>query len=219
MFTKVITRLIDVVFSLVILTIFSPLMLVIGLSIFILDRGCLFAENSQRIGKNGKKFDMYKFRSMIPNAHQAIQNDKSMKDLKKKWIVQDKLPIDVDPRITFIGRLIRRCDIDELPQFFNVLKGEMSVVGPRPWFTDELERNLKKYPQFKNKFYNEILSVKPGVTGWWQVNGRNKNTIRRRFELDLQYVRKKNVFLDMKIILKTPFVILKQILFKEEYAK
>lgn len=219
MFTKIVSRILDIILSLIVLTILSPLMIFVAIAVFLTDKGCIFAENSKRIGKNGKVFDIYKFRSMIPNAHEVIQNDKNLKDLKKKWIIQDKLRIDMDPRITWIGKIIRRCDFDELPQFFNVLKGEMSIVGPRPWFTDEIERNLRKYPQFKNKFENIILSVKPGITGWWQVNGRNRNTIRRRFELDIEYVRRKSVFFDLFIMIKTPFVILKQIIFKEEYAK
>lgn len=219
MFTRIVSRVIDIVISLVFLIIFSPLMIVVAIAIYLTDRGSILAENSKRVGKNGKVFDIYKFRSMIPDAHNLIKNDKTLKDLKKKWIIQDKLRIDMDPRITWIGKIIRRCDFDEFPQFFNVLKGEMSVVGPRPWFADEIERNLKRYPQFKNKFQNIILSVKPGITGWWQVNGRNRNTIRRRFELDIEYVRRKSVFFDLLIMIKTPFVILKQIIFKEEYAK
>lgn len=219
MFSKILNRIFDILFSLIFIILLSPIFLILSILIFLFDRGPIFADNNVRIGKDGILYKMYKFRSMIPNAHELIQTDPKYSDLKKKWIIQDKLSVNSDPRITPIGKFLRRTDLDEIAQFLNVLKGDMSIVGPRPWFVPELTRNLKKYSRFKTKMFKDILSVKPGITGLWQVSGRNRNTIRRRFELDLEYVRRKSFRLDLKIILKTPFVILKQIIKGDEYEK
>ncbi len=218
-YLNLLSRIIDILIAIIVLTLTSPLLIIISLLIWISDRGPIFADNSERLGRYGKPFRMFKFRSMVMNAHNLIQSDAKLSQLKKEWVKKDKLRIIDDPRVTTIGKFIRKFDIDELAQFLNVLKGDMSIVGPRPWFEPEIKRNLDKYPTFKRKFYDIILSIKPGITGLWQVSGRNLNTIPKRFELDIEYVKRKSVFFDLGIIFKTPFVILKQIFKGEEYAK
>lgn len=208
------TRFFDILFSIIMILITFPLMLLVSIAIRLYDKGSIFADFPQRVGKNNKPFFMNKFRSMVQGAHSSIQKDKNFKELKKKWLTQEKLNINEDPRITPVGKIIRRFDIDELPQFFNVLKGDMSVVGPRPYFVNQLERYLKENKNLQAK-WKYIQKEKPGITGLWQVNGRNKNTIEQRFNLDLYYVKNKSFLLDMYIIIKTPFEILKHIIFGE----
>ena len=112
-----------------------------------------------------------------------------------------------DPRVTGVGRTLRRLDIDEMPQFLNVLKGEMSLVGPRAYKPNEFEEQAKKHPQAKNDI-RKSLKVKPGITGLWQVSGRNKVDFKERIRLDAFYSENQNIFLDIKLILKTPFAVL-----------
>jgi lipopolysaccharide/colanic/teichoic acid biosynthesis glycosyltransferase len=118
-----------------------------------------------------------------------------------------KLPINQDPRITKVGRFIRKTDLDELPQFFNVLKGEMSVVGPRAPYPEELDRYLNQYPGIKEDV-DATYSVKPGITGVWQISGRNAITIPDRYKLEADYARERNILKDIKIIFMTPIVML-----------
>lgn len=215
MFTKAINRLFDLLIATILLGLTFPIFLFVVLAIKIFDKGSIFADNSERIGKDGKLFKMYKFRSMIPNAHSLIQNDTKYSELKKKWLIK-KLNINEDPRITKIGKILRRLDIDELAQLINVFKGQMSIVGPRPFFPDELEHILSQNVNLK-EFVKKIQEVSPGITGLWQVSGRNSNTIQERFKLDYTYAQKKSIFFDFPIILKTPFVILKHIIEGEQY--
>lgn len=145
---------------------------------------------------------------MIPNAHREILENPEYANLKKKWERNgNKLKIDEDIRITKIGKLLRKTDLDELPQLFNVLMGQMSIVGPRPMYKDELKRHLKNNPQ-DEKYLKDILSVRPGITGLWQVSGRNEISFGKRLKMDAEYARKQNLLLDMKILLKTPYVVL-----------
>lgn len=216
---RVLNRFFDIIFSALLIVIFLPFIAIISLLIFVYDRGSIFADNSIRLGINGKKFFMFKLRSMIPGADTKISDDPKYSDIKEEWSIKRKLPTNIDRRVTPIGKLIRITDFDEIVQLFNVLKGDMSIVGPRPWFEQELISNLKKYPKYKRRMYDIVLKEKPGMTGLWQVSGRNLNTIEQRFELDIYYVKHKSIFLDFFIIFKTPFVILKKIFFGEEYAK
>ncbi|MBD3329583.1 sugar transferase [Candidatus Dojkabacteria bacterium] len=203
---KFFKRILDVVCALLFLTVLGPVMLVIALAIKLEDpAGPIFADTPDRVGKGGKNFFMYKFRSMIPNAHEYLE---SHPELKKKYEAhQGKLKIEQDPRITKVGSFIRRVDLDELPQFINVLKGEMSIVGPRACYPDERARYIRDFPEFKDKI-NSVLRVKPGITGLWQVSGRNALTLKERFRLEADYVKFRNFWLDLKIMLMTPIVIL-----------
>lgn len=202
-----IKRIFDILFSAVILIVLFPLLLICSLTIFLTDRKEIFVKEPLRLGRKGE-FKMYKFRSMIPNAHSEIESNPKYKELKKKWQEKDgKLKLSEDPRITWIGKIIRKTDIDELPQFLNVLKGDMSVVGPRPMYQAEVNRYLKVYPDGK-KYIKQILKIRPGITGIWQVSGRNGISFEKRIQLDAKYSKDINLLGDLKILLKTPYVVL-----------
>lgn len=188
-----IKRLIDIVVSMIGLLILSPLFAIIALAIKLDSRGPVFFRQ-ERAGKDSKLLKVWKFRTMTEEA--------------------ENHPLGAftavgDPRITRIGQLLRRSGLDELPQLINVLKGEMSLVGPRP----TLAYQVQKY----NKEQRQRLLVKPGITSWALVNGRNKLTWPEKIELDLWYVKNWSLLLDFNILFKTPFVILKgEGLFLEE---
>lgn len=173
MFYDFLKRIIDIVGGIVGLIAFSPLFLIVSLLIKSSSPGPILAPTPMRVGKNGKLFYMFKFRSMYENAHELLHNDPKYKDLLEKYRRNSyKLSIDEDPRITGIGRFIRKTSIDEFPQFLNVVRGEMSLVGPRAYYPFELEEQQKKYPNSR-EFVKVILSAKPGITGVWQVSGRS----------------------------------------------
>ena len=182
-------RLADVVLSSIGIIILSPVMLIISILIKFESRGSiLFAQ--ERVGLNGKIFKMYKFRSMIANAE----------EVKKKLLDQNEMSgpmfkMKNDPRITKIGKFIRKTSIDELPQLINVIKGEMSLVGPRPSLPKEVK-------QFEPWMLNR-LGVKPGLTCYWQVNGRNEIDFEDWMRLDINYVRNRCLKVDFILILKT----------------
>lgn len=182
-------RLIDVIGSIVALVVFTPTMLVIMLLIKLEDKGPVFYGQT-RIGKNGAGFKMWKFRSMRVNAH----------ELRSQMMVQNDadgpmFKIKDDPRVTKIGHFIREKSLDEIPQFFNVLKGEMSLVGPRPSLPEEVM-------EFDSR-ERERLNVLPGLTGLWQVSGRNDLSFDDMIALDLEYVKHHSVLWDIKIIFIT----------------
>lgn len=164
------------------------------------DDGSLFY-NHLRYGKNGQKFKLYKFRSMCVDADEKLKDYlKFNKEAKKEFEENQKL--QNDPRITKIGKFLRKTSLDELPQMLNILKGEMSFVGPRPIVDEE----LKKYGKNKSVF----LSVKPGLTGYWQVNGRSNTTYQERIDRELYYVKNYSFILDVKIFFKTFLTVLKK---------
>lgn len=151
--------------------------------------------NQKRIGENGELFNIYKFRSMRVKADQILQADE---ELHQKYIANGyKLEPNTDPRITKLGRFIRKTSIDELPQFINVVKGNMSLVGPRPIVTEELEEYKKAGK------VNEFLSMKPGITGVWQTAGRSNVGYPNRVFLEISYAEKQSVLFDLKVIIKT----------------
>ena len=190
----------DKFFSIFAIIIVSPILLIIsGMIIFKDGFPVLFKQD--RVGKNGKIFKIYKFRTMIKNAEELLKNDS---ELYKEY-VQNGYKIDAlkDPRILPFGHFLRSSSLDELPQFFNVLKNEMSVVGPRPVVEKEVD---DLYGSQKNIY----LSLKPGVTGLWQVSGRSNIKDSERVELDIEYSKTKNLYIDIKIILKTIAEVLKR---------
>ena len=191
-------RLMDITGSLFGLLILSPLLVLVALAIKIDSKGPVFADTPMRAGKDGKLFKIYKFRSMVQNAQEILDNSPNLLAQYKK----NSYKIFKDPRITNAGKIIRRFSIDELPQFFNILKGEMSIVGPRAYYPYELEEQQEKYPESK-KFVKIILSGKPGLTGLWQVTGRSQINFDKRVEMDAEYVKKRSLFYDLWIILKT----------------
>ncbi|WP_197071992.1 sugar transferase [Geobacillus kaustophilus] len=191
-------RTIDIVGAIIGLVLTSPLFLLI--SIFYLfgeSKGPIFFKQV-RVGKNGKRFYIYKFRSMIVNAEEKLKADK---DLYEKYLRNNyKLEPHEDPRITKLGRFLRETSLDEIPQLINVLKGEMSLVGPRPVVVEELR-------EYGNRV-NEFLSVKPGMTGYWAVSGRSDVDYPERVNLELYYVYNQSLFFDVKIIIKTFLIVL-----------
>ena len=199
-------RVIDIVGAIFLLILFLPLSLLISILIKIDSVGPVFADVPERIGENGKKFKMYKFRSMINNAHFLLRTDPRFKKLFDEY-KRSSYKLLNDPRVTKIGKFIRRHSIDEIPQLFNVLKGEMSIVGPRAYYPDELENQLSKYPHTK-KLVTQVLSVKPGVTGLWQVTGRSEINFDKRITIDADYVKNMSLWNDLKIMLLTPIIMI-----------
>jgi lipopolysaccharide/colanic/teichoic acid biosynthesis glycosyltransferase len=208
MFYPIIKRVGDILISLILIILFSPLLILISFLIKITDRGEVFLHDPLRIGLNGKDFFMYKFRTMIPNAHKEILENPKYKEKKKEWLKNgNKLKISKDPRITWIGKILRKTDMDELPQLFNVLKGDMSLVGPRPSYHYEMSRFLKKNPNME-PLVDAIWSIRPGLTGLWQVSGRNEIPFNERMEVDAKYSQNYDLVLDLGILLQTPYVVL-----------
>lgn len=191
-------RLTDVMGSILGLVILSPLLLLVALAIKLDSLGGVFADTPMRAGKNGKLFRIYKFRSMVNNAHEILEkNPKLLEEYKK-----NSYKIFNDPRVTRIGKFIRKYSIDEFPQFFNILKGEMSLVGPRAYYPYELEEQQRKYPNSR-KYVRVILSGKPGLTGVWQVTGRSEINFDKRVKMDADYVKRKSIVYDFWMIFKT----------------
>lgn len=183
-------RVIDIVVSLTLLIVLSPLMLMIALLIRITSKGpAIFCH--KRVGLGGIDFYLYKFRTMQSNAEQLKYNFTE----DQQAVFRSEFKLKNDPRVTHFGRILRKTSLDELPQFFNVLKGDMSIVGPRPITREEL---------YKYGEYTEMLfSVYPGITGLWQISGRSNISYEDRVRLDLQYVHNYSILLDIKILLKT----------------
>ncbi|WP_050183312.1 sugar transferase [Domibacillus robiginosus] len=191
-------RFIDIIGAFAGLLLMAPLFLVMNIFYLYGDsKGPVFF-NQSRIGKNGEVFQIYKFRSMAVNAEEKLKADPQ---LYQKYIENNyKLEPHEDPRITRLGRFLRKTSLDEIPQLINVIKGEMSLVGPRPVVTEELQEYGSKT--------NEFLSVKPGLTGYWQVSGRSDVGYPERVDLELYYVYNQSLLLDIKIILKTIWMVL-----------
>ena len=186
-------RAIDIIGSLIGLILASPILVIVGILIKLESKGPIVFSQT-RVGLNGKEFKMYKLRSMVLNAE----------ELKKKLEAQNEMSgpmfkIKDDPRITKVGKFIRKTSIDELAQLINVLKGDMSLVGPRPSLPREVE-------QFED-WMLERLEVKPGLTCYWQVMGRNNIEFEDWMKLDVKYVRERSLWLDIKLIYKTFFVL------------
>ena len=186
-------RLLDIICSLLGLIILSPVLLIVAILIKLESKGpVVFSQ--KRVGLNGEEFKMYKFRSMVQNAE----------ELKEKLAKQNEMSgpmfkMKDDPRVTKVGKFIRKTSIDEIPQLINVLKGDMSLVGPRPSLPKEVE---KFEPWMLDR-----LSVKPGLTCYWQVSGRNNIDFEDWMKLDLQYVEDRSFLVDLKLIFKTFFVL------------
>ena len=190
-------RILDVLGAIVLGIVFSPLIVTIMVLMRKSDGTVIYRH--RRVGRGGQMFSCLKFRTMVPNADQVLrdllENDS---DLRAEWIRDHKLRHD--PRVTRLGRFLRRTSLDELPQLLNVLRGEMSLVGPRPVVREELLRYGRNVGTY--------LAAKPGITGLWQVTGRNDTDYRRRVVLDTYYVRNQNLLLDLYILVKTTGVVL-----------
>lgn len=193
-----IKRVLDLIGATLGLVILSPLFLMIAILIKLDSPGPVLAETPRRVGQHGKLFRIYKFRSMVKNAHEILRRDAELfREYKKHGY-----KIFQDPRVTAFGKFLRRFSLDELPQLFNILKGEMSLVGPRAYYPFELEEQQKKYPKSR-KYVKIILSGKPGVTGVWQVSGRSEINFDKRVKMDASYIKRRSIVYDLWIMLKT----------------
>ena len=190
---RTLKRIGDVIFSLIVLTLGAPIFVLIGILVKLSSPGSIFYIQ-KRVGRNYREFGCIKFRTMYKNADDLLPNLLEKYPLMRKEFEKD-FKLRKDPRITKLGRFLRRSSLDELPQFVNVLKGEMSVVGPRPIVNNEISRY--------SLFMEEVISVRPGLTGLWQVSGRNNLSYKKRVELDLAYARNRNFILDLEIIILT----------------
>lgn len=194
LFYKVSKRLIDIFGGLVGCILLIPITIFVKIAYMVTGDFNPIFFSQIRIGKNGKLIKIYKFRSMVVNADKVLEEMlKKDKEVAREYKRYKKLTND--PRITKVGRLIRNTSIDEFPQFINVLKGEMSLVGPRPYLPREKED--------MGEYYNTIIKCKPGVTGYWQVNGRSGTDFVQRLVLDEQYYQIRCLVLDIKILFKT----------------
>lgn len=192
---KIVKRFVDIVAGIVGIALLIPIMIVVEVLRIVKKEndGPLFY-TQLRIGKKGKQFKMYKFRSMCMNADERLkeylqENEEARKEYKKYKKLKE------DPRITKVGRVLRATSLDEFPQFINVLKGDMSLVGPRPY----LPREQKEM----GEYYIAITKIKPGITGPWQIRGRSKVTFEDRLKLDFEYANKRSFAMDVKILFKT----------------
>lgn len=192
----------DVISSIFLLIFFSPAILIIAIAIKLDSKGPVLADTPKRVGKDGKLFKMYKFRSMVENAHEILRENPKYSNLYNAY-KRGSYKLKDDPRITRVGHFIRKHSLDEIPQALNILKGEMSLVGPRAYYPDELRDQQKKYPHTIDSV-KIVLSVKPGVTGFWQVSGRSEINFDKRIEMDASYVKKRSLLYDLWIIAKTP---------------
>lgn len=201
---EIIKRILDLIFCLILLLLFAPIIALVAAAIKLESRGPVLADTPKRVGKHGKLFYPYKFRSMIVNAYYLLKTDPKFKNAYEEQQKGGNYKIKNDPRITRVGRFIRKHSLDEIPQLFNVVQGEMSLVGPRPYYPEELEKQQLRYPKTK-ELVLEVLSVKPGITGLWQVSGRSEVNFDKRIQMDADYVRRKSILLDLLILLKSPW--------------
>jgi len=199
-------RILDMLFSLFLLILFSPIILVLSILIKLDSKGPILADTPERVGQNGKLFKMYKFRSMVQNAHELLREDPQFQKLFSAY-KKGSYKLKDDPRITRIGHFVRKHSLDEIPQLLNVFIGDMSLVGPRAYYPDELVDQQKKYPKTQGSV-KIVLSVKPGITGHWQVSGRSEINFDKRIEMDAAYVKKRSLWYDVWIIAKTPWAMI-----------
>lgn len=193
----VIKRSLDVTLSAIALITLSPIFLIIAAIIKLDSKGPVFFIH-KRIGKDGKEIGIYKFRSMVQNAEDMIAEftEEQKKEFRENYKLQD------DPRVTKIGKILRKTSLDELPQILNILKGDLSIIGPRP----VIKRELEKCENNKEKF----LSVKPGLTGFWAANGRSDTTYSERVQMELYYIDHMSLKMDIKIFFKTIISVIKK---------
>ena len=190
---KIIKRTFDILVSIIGCIMLLPIMIIVKISYIISkDYNSIFYTQT-RIGKNGKEFKLYKFRSMIPNADEVLKQLLKQPKYKKEWDRNQKL--ENDPRITKMGRVLRKTSLDELPQMINVLKGDMSMIGPRPLVKGELGSHNGNHQIYE--------SVRPGISGWWAVNGRSATTYEKRLELEYYYCENCCLMLDIKCFFMT----------------
>lgn len=194
---SLVKRVFDVIMGLIGIIVLSPVIIVVALAVRIDSPGKVIFGH-ERIGKNGSKIKVYKFRSMYKNSQEIFENFTPQQ--KKEYYINFKL--DNDPRVTKVGDFLRRTSLDELPQLINIIRGDMSIVGPRPI----VEKEIEKY----GPYYNKFISVIPGLTGYWQANGRSDTTYDERVQMDMYYIDNRSFMLDIKVIFKTFISVIKK---------
>ena len=193
-------RLFDIVCGLLGIVILLPISIIVKISYMLTGDFHSIFLCQKRIGQNGKEFNFYKYRSMVVNADEVLKELLKDPKLNKEYKVNKKLAND--PRITKMGKVLRKASLDELPQFINVLIGNMAMIGNRPYLPREKED--------MGKYFNEIVKTKPGITGYWQVSGRNDVSFKQRLKLESYYSNHQSLKLDIKIFIKTFSVVLKK---------
>ncbi len=192
-------RILDIIVAVGLFIVFLPIWVIVPVLIYF-DSGWPIIFAHRRIGKNGREFELYKFRSMVQDADEILhKRDKKLLEQFKNgdWKIAN------DPRITRLGKILRSLTIDEFPQLYNVLRGDMSMIGPRAYLKAELDEQTKRYPETR-EFITAILSVKPGITGPWQTSGRNEVPFSIRAKMDADYAHRKSLITDISILFKTP---------------
>lgn len=193
-------RLFDILIALIGCLFLLPIILIVKISYLLhKDFDSIFFRQ-KRIGKNGKEFNLYKFRSMVPNADEVLKELLKAPKYKEEWDLNQKF--EHDPRITSMGNILRKTSLDELPQFINILIGDMSLIGPRPLVPGELDSHNGNHELYE--------SVRPGISGWWAANGRSATTYERRLELEYYYVQHCSLILDIRCVFRT----IKAVIFK-----
>lgn len=188
----------DIIMSFTSMILLFPVFFIIAIMIKMDSKGNIIYKH-KRIGKDGKYIYLYKFRTMYTNSKEILEEILKDPKIKQEW--ENNFKLDNDPRVTKVGKFLRKTSLDELPQLLNIFLGDMSIVGPRPVVDGEIE----KYGIFKKKF----LSVTPGLTGWWACNGRSCTSYKERIKLELYYVKHRSIKLDLLVILKTIGVVVK----------
>ena len=196
-------RLIDICGSLAFIIVFSPIYIITAFLIWHHDKGSPIYLQI-RMGQNGKPYKAYKFRSMVMNADEIMKQNADLYNQLRSGTNKVK----DDPRITKVGKFIRKYSIDEFAQMFNVLFGQMSIIGPRPLRPDEYQLACDVSQEQKQKL-QQIITAKPGITGLWQVSGRSNITFDKRLDLEVNYAKSRSLLLDLQIAIKTPLAILK----------
>lgn len=217
MFYGLIKRIMDFVISFFALIVFSPIYILTALAIRLDSPGPIFYIH-ERVTQHGQAFRIVKFRTMYREfctgaryqgmsdeayIEKVLKDPSRMKEFKRFYKMKD------DPRITRIGKFLRKTSIDELPQFWNVLVGEMSIVGPRAYRAEELNRQMEHYPKIK-PLVREIMTIKPGITGPWQIGGRSNISFDKRVQIDASYAKRKSIMFDILVMLKTPLAVIQQ---------
>lgn len=199
-------RLLDIIGATLAIIAFSPFLILAAVWIKLVSPdGPIFLEPEvdKRVGKDGKEFKMYKFRTMMYKAQEWLA---SQPELYKKY-QENGYKLDPDPRWIRGAKFIRKASIDEMPQFFNVLKGDMSLVGYRAYYAFEIKEQIQRFPAAK-EYLEQAMIVKPGITGVWQTSGRSEVGFLERAKMDAEYAKRKSIVYDLRILLKTPFAVL-----------
>jgi lipopolysaccharide/colanic/teichoic acid biosynthesis glycosyltransferase len=200
---QILKRILDIVGSMLGLAIFFPVMFFAALHIKLVSpQGPMFADIPKRVGPNGRDFRLFKFRTMIPNAHQYLVDHPEL----YAQYVKNNYKLDPDPRLIKGAGFIRKYSIDEMPQVINIFLGQMSLVGPRAYYPFELKDQGDKYPETR-PYIEVVKTIKPGLTGLWQISGRSKIDFPERIKMDADYAKNHSIWYDIKIILKTPMAV------------